>query len=251
MLLVQQGRPLRGDLDRPDVARAVRSLRSGRGRWEGARPFHMQSPRRPSRKPQFRLYAYRSHDLWRTAELLWPFLSDAKRKQIERIACQTSGRLSPSHPRMHPGDRYELLLGRIGLAWAAGFFDGEGCFSYSPASRYACVSITQQYPDVLHRFRRIVGVGKTYGPYRHPPGRTLSDKPFYLYRAHGYKFVQAIAAMLWFKLGSAKRAQAAAVLAMWPRTCQQGHILLRGHSGCGHCVRQYWNRYREVKRQGG
>lgn len=57
------------------------------------------------------------------------------------------------------------------IAWAAGFFDGEGttCLQKQTKSGrdYPRIAITQKFPEVLHRFRAAVNIGKVYGPYRH------------------------------------------------------------------------------------
>ena len=51
------------------------------------------------------------------------------------------------------------------LAWAAGFFDGEGCFSYTEKARYGVATITQADIRPLDRFKTAVRVGNVYGPY--------------------------------------------------------------------------------------
>ena len=43
------------------------------------------------------------------------------------------------------------------IAWAAGLFEGEGCFSYSQRRARASMSLTDL--DVLERFQRVVGCG--------------------------------------------------------------------------------------------
>ena len=52
------------------------------------------------------------------------------------------------------------------LAWAAGFFDGEGSTSLLKAQRdkysYIRMSVSQKNPDCLHRFKNAVGKGKIY-----------------------------------------------------------------------------------------
>ena len=52
------------------------------------------------------------------------------------------------------------------LAWAAGFFDGEGCTSVLKTARdkyaYVRLSTSQKYPEVLERFQRAVGHGSIY-----------------------------------------------------------------------------------------
>src|SRR6187455_1804263 len=49
------------------------------------------------------------------------------------------------------------------IAWAAGFFDGEGCVSITQHSRkttyYMNVSAAQKFPEALNRFCEIVGAG--------------------------------------------------------------------------------------------
>ena len=49
------------------------------------------------------------------------------------------------------------------IAWAGGFFEGEGCWGLNrgvPVAR-----ITQVDREPLERFRQAVGMGKVYGPY--------------------------------------------------------------------------------------
>jgi LAGLIDADG DNA endonuclease family protein len=234
-----------GQTFREPLDRFARIVNAGKIRG----PFSAQSTNRPSKRPQYQYYLYRSEDLWRVAKLLWPLLGMEKRAQIRRVsrrAVRGSGSaLFATRFSLRPCRDSR----RVSLAWAAGFFDGEGCFSYSSAARYPCVSITQKDREVLDRFRAVVRIGKVYGPYRNPPGRTLSTNPFYLYRTHGYERVQAVAALLWFELGSAKHAQATAVLKTWPRTCRRGHELVPGHSGCGRCTADYWHCFRQARRQ--
>ncbi len=52
------------------------------------------------------------------------------------------------------------------LAWAAGFFDGEGSV-YLKDGKYAVIGITQIHPYVLERFVEAVGIEKSVdGPYK-------------------------------------------------------------------------------------
>lgn len=62
------------------------------------------------------------------------------------------------------------------LAWAAGFFDGEGCttahYGYGKqrlAPRMRLTQSGEQGIVLLHRFRKALGLGKVYGPY--PPAK--------------------------------------------------------------------------------
>jgi hypothetical protein len=130
------------------------------------------------------------------------------------------------------------------LAWAAGFFDGEGCFCYSEAARYVSVSIGQTNPEPLERFRNAVGLGKINGPYLREHPNRLSKKPQWVYQAYGVEKVQAIAAMLWFKLGSIKREQAMTRLRR-AVVCARGHRKKAGHKGCATCQSNYWRTRRD------
>ena len=83
------------------------------------------------------------------------------------------------------------------LAWAAGFFDGEGSF-YSNG-QYPRVSIAQRDPIVLERFRAAVQVGKVYGPYR--------ERYIWQYAANGSANVGHIYTVLGPYLSATKKEQ--------------------------------------------
>ena len=138
------------------------------------------------------------------------------------------------------------LVNREDLAWAAGFFDGEGCFSFTDKAAYASVSIVQVERGPLDRFMAAVGgLGKIYGPYFQVyPGR-MSTHPWHQYRADRREHVQAIAAMLWFKLGDAKRIQALTVLKKL-QFCRRGHRLGAKRNACPQCTAEHWARYRKA-----
>jgi hypothetical protein len=135
------------------------------------------------------------------------------------------------------------------LAWAAGFFDGEGCFSFSVAGRYVCVSLSQTDREPLDRFKAAVGIGRVLGPYDFRKNDRWVRKPQYVYRVNGYERVQAIAALLWSWLGSVKRQQAIHALngeyeLRGSLTCQKGHEKGRG-KGCPTCTTEYWRARRD------
>lgn len=122
--------------------------------------------------------------------------------------------------REHPRKRRRvsarrLLLppGREQLAWAAGFFDGEGTTWAGRSSGYPTLSVPQaghftEPPDVLLRFQAAVGgLGLVYGPILNEE----RNKPIWRYRVSGFEMVQAVVAMLWPWLGTEKRRQAALV----------------------------------------
>lgn len=114
-------------------------------------------------------------------------------------------------------------MNRIELAWAAGFFDGEGSTVLAGANSRRVhpatgrrrdyptpsVSISQHNtPECLERFRAAVGgVGRIDGPriYRQ------FDSPRWTYAARTHESAQAVVAALWPFLSTPKRDQAHAV----------------------------------------
>jgi hypothetical protein len=133
------------------------------------------------------------------------------------------------------------------LAWAAGFFDGEGCFSYTERARYGVATIGQTDIRALERFRDAVGVGKIYGPYDYRYLGRMSKRPWWNYRAHRREHVQAITAMLWFKLGPIKREQALGVLQSYSNACRRGHPKLHTFAHCPQCVADAWAEKRRLR----
>jgi len=99
------------------------------------------------------------------------------------------------------------------IAWAAGFFDGEGStIAYQPnkGSRYLRLQATVpqsghgEVPEVLHRFRAaMLGMGKIAGP---------NEYGVYVWRTRAFEETQASIALLWAYLGPVKRAQATAAI---------------------------------------
>ena len=84
-------------------------------------------------------------------------------------------------------------------AWAAGFFDGEGCVSSTVSRngkgyRYAQinVSIGQVHREVLDRFCVAVGMGKVYGPYLKSGNR----QPQWRWDVSGVTKIRALLAIL-------------------------------------------------------
>lgn len=98
----------------------------------------------------------------------------------------------------------------IELAWAAGFFDGEGTVSQTTAKgthkRYLIVRLAQTDRRPLERFAAAVGHGRVNGPYTHTKGEgRWSD--FYTWQAGGSKAEMVLAKLDPF-LSAPKREQA-------------------------------------------
>lgn len=100
------------------------------------------------------------------------------------------------------------------LAWAGGFFEGEGCFSHCKGGRntksqvIACIA--QVNREALERFKdSVFSIGKIVGPVN---PKKNNHSSYYRWYVHGYEGVQAIVAMLWPFLTDKRREQAARVL---------------------------------------
>lgn len=94
------------------------------------------------------------------------------------------------------------------LAWAAGFFDGEGCTAKKNATGTSLpsilISISQNDRRVLDRFVAAVGRGGVYGPYDRP---NLGSHPMYAAYVIGYDSVLATMIDLWPYLDEMKQDQ--------------------------------------------
>ena len=125
-------------------------------------------------------------------------------------------RIDGPKPRNRSIPTTGVVIDRERLAWAGGFFDGEGYVGGEGDQGYPGINIKQagsytQIPEVLLRFRvAVCGIGYLYGPMFDSENREYL--PRWSYEAHGFEAIQAIFAMLWPCLGPIKRAQFAIVL---------------------------------------
>lgn len=97
------------------------------------------------------------------------------------------------------------------LAWAAGFFDGEGCTSLSRNRQYKllAMNIGQVDRQPLERFVAAVGINKRIlGPYK--KGK---NKPYYEISVNKFEEVQYVMCQLWKWLCKPKRDQYKTVIA--------------------------------------
>lgn len=101
---------------------------------------------------------------------------------------------------------------RESLAWAAGLFEGEGCFSsHKTGNRISGidVSITSADEDVLIKFHQIMkNIGTINGPYHQttPDGRP--KKSVWKWHVCNFEGAQATIAMLWSWLGTRRKNKA-------------------------------------------
>ncbi len=109
-----------------------------------------------------------------------------------------------------------ITVNREGLAWAAGFFDGEGCFNThkrAKADSHKYVATLGQVDRrALDRFHQIVQLGKIYGPFGPYSNQFTNAKPHYRLDIYGFEQVQALLALMWTWLGPVKREQAKRIL---------------------------------------
>ena len=104
-------------------------------------------------------------------------------------------------------------LNKQDLAWAAGFYDGEGNTrptlrkaksKYQTPKVLVQATTSQVELDPIQKFVDAVQVGKLYGPYvRKGP----NQRPIYRYCANSFESVQQLACLLWPYLCSPKKSQ--------------------------------------------
>jgi len=100
----------------------------------------------------------------------------------------------------------EVYLDTHELAWAAGFFDGEGTVMWRGQVRKE-LTLTVAQADIrpLMRFAEAVGIPGVRGPYE---PKNPNGKLYYVYSVNSHVRVQAIVALLWKFLSEPKRHQA-------------------------------------------
>lgn len=97
------------------------------------------------------------------------------------------------------------------LAWAAGFFDGEGSFVILKRNYSVRLAIAQIHKDMLERFQNAIGGLGTIADKGYMS--KLSKHKIYTLQISNFEHVQAAMAMLWTFLGPYKREQYKAILA--------------------------------------
>src|SRR4051812_29153628 len=97
------------------------------------------------------------------------------------------------------------------IAWAAGLFEGEGCFSayaYRKTTARIRATLGSVDLDVLERFERIVGMGKI-----RPRKIRPNEQQFFEWSVHEAQKVRELADLLSPWLCERRRAKAAEVVA--------------------------------------
>lgn len=107
----------------------------------------------------------------------------------------------------------------VDAAWAAGLWEGEGCFSCHRNSRgrvqtQALISSTDE--DVILKFQRIIG----YGSIREripKPGQT-AKKPYWVWQITSRKDFKNLVLTLWPHLCERRRARAMEIIELADKT---------------------------------
>ncbi|MEK6208284.1 MAG: hypothetical protein AABM32_11655 [Chloroflexota bacterium] len=200
------------------------------------------------KKPLYYWIATSRPDLLRVVERIAPWLCPVKRAEFER----TLG--GPLPPQVWPGSMSDEL------AWAGGFFDGEGSTYLEkhrthPGYFYPVLYVPQcakigVAPELLRLRSAMGGIGNISGPRQDGPDWT----PYRRWRVVTPLKVQAALHLLWPFMGDVKRAQAQQVM----ETIHGQPDLRRGNpafgvAGARYCLRGHdkWNaRIRPFKGRG-
>jgi len=158
------------------------------------------------RQPLYYWEATSRPDLAEVAERIGPWLCPVKRAQFER----TLGIALP--PQVRPGSMSEEL------AWACGFFDGEGSTYLTKHRSHggyfnAAVEVRQSgwngIPEALNRFHLAIGgAGHTNGPHIYE----WADAPVSRWKCEARDDIQLVIHRLMPFIGNVKREQARNVL---------------------------------------
>jgi len=145
----------------------------------------------PSRGSLYQWHSKRHAVVDEASALLWPWLCEAKREQLDRAAAEV-GRETPSLRSRRSKDAL--------AAWAAGFFDAEGTVRLEghPQRPAVTMSLPQAsaagVPPVLERFRDIVGAGRITGPRIVPS--PWSKLPQYRWELRQFAQIERVVALL-------------------------------------------------------
>lgn len=107
------------------------------------------------------------------------------------------------------------MIDKQELAWAAGFFDGEGCFSVDLSANRRLnprAKINQVDPEVLHRFHAAVGYGKIRINYTLAMQNNSNHQSQWQWYCQKNEEVLAVYFALFPYLGTVKRVQGARMM---------------------------------------
>jgi len=138
----------------------------------------------------------------------------------------------------------KIGLDREELAWAAGFFDGEGNIYYSNKNKRRSprliLQIAQVRREPLDKFQSVFNVGSIGGPYK---PKTANSSPYFTYKVESFQNVQFICAAFWEFLSEPKKESFILMLKQYLEflknpQCIYGHPLKHGRGNrlfCSTC----------------
>lgn len=92
------------------------------------------------------------------------------------------------------------------IAWAAGFFEGEGTITQCNGRLVTRVKNTDEEP--IYHFASIIRFGEVYGPYHHPgQADGCKRKPYWVWHAEEYEALEVLE-LLWPWLSGRRKGQA-------------------------------------------
>jgi hypothetical protein len=162
----------------------------------------------PARGSLYQWHSKRHLVVDAVSEQLWPWIGEVKRAQLRKAALEV-GRSAPA-ARTEPWSVVEEA------AWAAGFFDGEGSILIEGDPRRPAVTMSipqasaSGVPEVLERFRAIVGTGTISGPRLVPS--PWSKLPQYRWQLKRFAEIERVVEMLYPYADIVKREQMARCL---------------------------------------
>jgi len=157
----------------------------------------------PARGSLYQWHSKRHAVVDAVSEQLWPWMGDVKRAQLRKAAHEV-GRSAPV-ARVH----HATIAERV--AWAAGFFDGEGSILVEGDARRPAVTMSipqasvSGVPEVLDRFMRVVGAGAISGPRVVPS--PWSKLPQYRWQLKRFAEIERVVALLYPFADVVKREQ--------------------------------------------
>ena len=109
------------------------------------------------------------------------------------------------------------------LAWAAGLFEGEGCFADSHGVPVCRLGMTDE--DVIRRFHEIIRIGTIYAFTRTNPNTAgVEWKNGHEWATTNFEHTQAFMAAIWPWLGERRKAKAHDLLAGYGDQLPQGPV---------------------------
>ena len=115
------------------------------------------------------------------------------------------------------------------LAWCAGLFEGEGCFTFRSKRGNPSAVIKMTDRDVLDRFATVIGFGRISSV---RSTSSLGKKQQWEWRVNSFMHVQALIAALWPWLCSRRKARAQEVLSVSRALPSAGSMLAKRNGVC-------------------